>query len=125
VVVAIPLRDKLARLEKTLRGNLESFELRDGTRYYFDRGEAYGQAFLFFSDSMRSAHSGEPRPEPPEVLQAVAGAKDREDALSRALGGFAHLLPVDRDVLIQRGVLQPRSLVAGVELGAPLEDLSE
>jgi hypothetical protein len=104
---------------------MESFELADGQRFFFDKGEAFSAAFLFFSDSLRSDHSGEARPDPPEALQAVAGAKDREAALSLALGGFAHLLPVDRDVLIQRGVLQPRPLVAGVELGAPLQDLSE
>ncbi len=110
-----------------MRGSMESFELADGQRYYFDKGEAYGAAFLFFSDSLRADHSGEPRPEPPEVLQAVAGARDREDALSRALGGFAHILPVDREALISRGELTPRPLVQGVELEdlGELEDLSE
>jgi hypothetical protein len=122
------LRDKLRRLEKLARGGLDSFELRDGRRFFFDKNEAYGDAFLFFSGSMKADHFGSPRPDPPEVLLAVAGARDRSDALSRALGGFSHLLPIDKDALIQRGELLPRSLVQGVEfedLGEPLEDLSE
>ncbi len=119
------LRGKLDKLEKTLRGSMESFELADGQRYYFDKGEAFSAAFLFFSDSLRSDHSGEPRPEPPEVLQAVANAEDRADALSRAMNGYSHLLPINREALIERGEFVPRSLVAGRELGEPLEDLSE
>jgi hypothetical protein len=121
------LKGKLDKLQKAMRGRLASFELADGTRYYYDPQEAYSDAFLFFSNSLRSDHTGEPRPEPPEVLLAVAGARDREDALSRALGGFAHILPVDREALISRGTFKPRSLVQGVELEdlGGLEDLSE
>ncbi len=121
------LRDKLRRLEKLARGTMDSFVLRDGTRHFFDRQEAFCQAFSFFSDSMRAAHSGEPRPDPPPILEAVAGARDREDALERALGGFVGLLPIDRDALLSRGELVPRSLVQGYELEdlGSLEDLSE
>ncbi len=122
------LRDKLRRLERLARGTMDSFVLRDGTRYYFDKNEAFSQAFLFFSGSMKADHGGEPRPEPPPILEAVSNAKARADALERALGGFSHILPVDKDALIQRGALVPRSLVQGVELeglGEPLEDLSE
>jgi hypothetical protein len=123
-VAAIALRDKLARLEKNLRGNMGSFELESGQRYYFDKGEAFSDAFLFFSDSLRGDHFGEARPDPPEILKAVAVAKDREAALSLALGGFAHILPVDKDALVERGELVNRPLVVGRELGEPLEDLS-
>jgi hypothetical protein len=121
------LRDKLRRLEKLARGTMDSFVLRDGTRHFFDRQEAFCQAFSFFSDSMRAAHNGEPRPDPPPILEAVAGARDREDALERALGGFVGLLPIDRDALLSRGVLVPRSLIQGYELEdlGELEDLSE
>jgi uncharacterized membrane protein YgcG len=106
---------------------MDSFMLRDGQRFFFDRQEAFSHAFQFFSDSLRAAHSGEPRPEPPEILEAISNARDREEALSRALGGFVGLLPIDRGALLSRGELVPRSLVAGVEyedLGV-LEDLSE
>jgi len=119
------LRGKLRKLEKSLRGDLSSFELADGTRYYYDPQAAFSQAFLFFSDSMKADHNGSPRPDPPEILRAVAGARNREDALERALGGFAHILPVDRDALVERGELVSRPLVVGQDLGEPLEDLSE
>jgi hypothetical protein len=127
VVVAIALRDKLRRLEKLARGTMDSFVLRDGTRHFFDRQEAFGQAFQFFSDSMRADHSGEPRPDPPPILEAISNARDREDALERALGGFVGLLPIDPEALLARGALISRSLIQGVEyedLGE-LEDLSE
>jgi hypothetical protein len=121
------LRDKLRKLEKNMRGTMGSFELADGTRFFFDRQEAFSHAFLFFSDSMTADHKCEPRPDPPYILQAVAGARNRADALSRAISGYSHLLPIDREALIERGEFVPRSLVAGVEyedLGV-LEDLSE
>ncbi len=125
--MTIALRDKLRRLEKLARGTMDSFVLRDGTRHFFDRQEAFSQAFLFFSDSMRAAHSGEPRPDPPPILRAISNARDREDALERALGGFVGLLPIDKDALLSRGVLVPRSLIQGYELEdlGELEDLSE
>jgi hypothetical protein len=30
------VKDKLTRLERAARGEVESFELRDGSRFYFD-----------------------------------------------------------------------------------------
>ncbi len=119
------LKGKLGKLQKAMRGKLESFELADGRRHYFDPQEAFKATFLFFTDSMRADYKREPRPEPPpEVLQAVAEAKDRSEALSRVMGGSS-FLSVDRDALIERGGFVPRSLVAGREHGEPLEDLSE
>jgi hypothetical protein len=121
------LKGKLDKLQKAMRGKLDSFELVDGRRHYFDRQEVYGQAFLFFSNSLRSDHSGEARPDPPPILQAISNARDRGDALERALGAFSHILPIDRGALLSRGALVPRSLVQGVELEdlGELEDLSE
>ncbi len=121
------LKGKLDRLQKTMQGKLSSFELADGTRYFFDPEESFSHVFQFFSDSMMADSRREPRPEPPEILKAISNARDRGDALSRAMNGYSHLLPIDRDALIERGEFVPRSLVAGVEyedLGV-LEDLSE
>ncbi len=121
-------KGRLRKLEKSMRGTMDSFVLRDGQRFFFDKNEAFSQAFLFFSDSLRADNNGEPRPDPPPILEAISNARDREDALSRALGGFGGLLPIDRDALIERGEFVPRSLLAGVELedlGEPLVDLSE
>jgi hypothetical protein len=36
----------MKRLEHAARGDLESFELLDGSRYYFDRMEAHKAVFL-------------------------------------------------------------------------------
>jgi hypothetical protein len=106
------LRDKLRRLEKTMRGKLAHFELADGQTYYFDPEEAFKITFRFFTDSMYADWRREPRPEPPEVLMAVADARDRGAALEQVMGGTSHL-PVDVEELVERGEFVPRSLLAG------------
>ena len=55
------LQDKLRRLEKAAQGKLSHFELADGQRYYFDPQEAFKDAFLYFTDSMRADYAREPR----------------------------------------------------------------
>ena len=120
------LRDRFRRLEKAMRGKLSYFELSDGRQFYFDPQEAFKATFLFFMNSLRSDYDHEPRPEPPGVLKAVAGAWDRREALSRVMGSSS-FLPVDEEALVERGEFVPRSLVAGREYGdfERLEDLSE
>lgn len=117
------LRGKLDRLQKTMQGKLSFFELADGRRYYFDPQETFRATFMFLADSLQADHARDPRPEPPEVLRAVADAKDRETALTRIMDGRSHL-PLDREALVERGEFVPRSLVAGREYDG-LEDFSE
>ena len=105
------LRDRFRRLEKVTRDKLTHFELQNGRRYYFNPQEAFTTTFRFFSDSITADYKREPRPDPPELLKAVAAAKDRGEALSRVMGGFSHL-PLDREALVERGEFVPRSLVA-------------
>ena len=76
------LRAKLARLEKAMQGNLSSIELTDGSRYWFDPQETGIVLFLYLMDSSRTVYSGSPRPEPPELLRAVAAAKNQREAFS-------------------------------------------
>ena len=119
------LRAKVARLEKSVRGQLDYFELADDRRYYYEPMEAFKATFLFWCDSLKAVgHGNGPRPEPPEVLKAVAGAKDRGEALRRVMGGGSHL-PLDREALVERGEFVPRSLVAGRDADEPVEDPSE
>ncbi|MCA1702016.1 MAG: hypothetical protein LC781_03750 [Actinobacteria bacterium] len=118
------LRDRFRRLEKTMQGRLAYFELSGGQRFYFDPHEAFSITFRFFADSMLADHKREPRPEPPELLKAVADAKDRGEALSRVMGGCSHL-PLDREALVSRGEFVPRSLVAGRTYDEILENRSE
>lgn len=106
------LKGKLRRLETTMRGQLNHFELRNGRRYYFDPGEAAIARFLFLGQSITADYKREPRPEPPEILKAVAGARDRSEALNRVMGGYDNL-PIEREALVERGEFVPRSLVAG------------
>jgi hypothetical protein len=117
------LKSKLGKLQKAMRGTLEYFELADGSRYYFDPHESFSTTFRYFADSLRVEHKREPRPEPPEVLQAVAEASDRGAALDRVMDNFSHL-PLDREALVERGELVARSLRRASQQ-TDEEDLSE
>jgi hypothetical protein len=120
------LRGKLRRLEQGAREDLASFILEDGSRYYFDPTSA--EIFLHSMDCLRAqgSEAGEPFPEPPETVKAIARARDRRAALNQLYpeGSFG-VFPYEVEALIERGELVPRSLVAGRELGEPLPDLSE
>jgi hypothetical protein len=116
------IRDKIRRLERVTQGKLKSFELADGSRFYFDPTSA--EMFLHACDCLRN-HDKPERPEPPELVKAVARAKDRRAAFREIEGTAAGLFPYDAEALVERGEIVPRSLVVGRELGEPLEDLSE
>ncbi len=108
------LRDKFRRLEKTMRGTLASFELVDGSRYFYEPEKAWSELFLHHSDCMRADHRSEPRPEPPEILTAVAKARDRRSAVERLYAQDpAPLTAYDLEALVERGEFDPRSFLAG------------
>jgi hypothetical protein len=117
------LRGKLRRLERGAREGLASFVLEDGSRYYFDL--ASGDCFLHSIDCLRAQGEGEPFPEAPETLKAISRARDRDSALDRLYGGTFDVFPYDKQALVERGELVPRSTVVGYELGEPIPDLSE
>jgi len=119
----MPLRGWIKRLERDARGDLESFVLEDGSRHYYD--PTSGERFLHSMDCLRAQSDGEPFPDPPETIKALPRARDRAAALNQVAGGTFDIFPYDKQVLVERGELVPRSLVAGRELGEPLEDLSE
>jgi hypothetical protein len=64
------LRDKLGRLEDASRANLESFELVDGSRYYYDPQEVHKGMFLHGIDCLR-ADGLEEQLEAPEVYRKL------------------------------------------------------
>src|ERR671916_3031313 len=106
------LRDKLTRLEKAMQDNLSSIELADGSHYWFDPQEVGIEMFMYWSDSLHAIYDRKPRPEPPEIVKAVANAKDRERAVSvLPLANF----PLKVEALVKRGEFVPRPLVAGYE----------
>jgi len=116
------VRSRLRRLARAARGHLASFELEDGSRFYWDRQS--GELFLHLCDCLRHHHEPE-RPEPPEVVKALARAMDRRAAFAEVFGPYRDMLPYDEQALVERGEIVPISLVVGRELGEPLPDLSE
>ena len=107
------------------RGKLGYFELREGSRYWFDPSNTYMELFLHASNSLRADYKGEPRPEPPEILRALARAKDRKAALERLYpkGGSMLFCAYDLETLVERGELIPRPFMVGREVGERVEDL--
>jgi len=114
------LRDKLRRLQKAAEGELESFELLDGSRYYYDTMETAKELFLHSYD----CHLGRPWPAKlvPQIYLAVCEAKDPAAALERLVpsdkAAWFIELPYERDTLINE-----RRLV--LIRHEPVPDLSE
>jgi hypothetical protein len=102
------VRDKLKRLERTAEGELESFELLDGSRYYYDR--ASPELFMHWvaCGGAGSAHNW---PEPPEVVRKLCEAKDVERAVEQVRGEGWNCLVYDEEILIRERRLVPRALV--------------
>jgi hypothetical protein len=118
-----PMRSWIRRLERDARGHLESFELLDGSTYYYDRLETYKELFLHAYDvQLGDAHKW---PEPPEVYRKMCEAKDpaavlerfRPEDPERAFVNVAELF--DTDALVNQ-----RRLVLLLTVEPP-EDLSE
>jgi hypothetical protein len=103
------MRGRIRRLQRAMRGNLETIEQRDGSTYYFDPSETYPELFDFWAECVCADYHRRPRPGPPPALLAVANAKDREQALGRVLGGYS-FLPVNRQALVARGELVPQEI---------------
>jgi hypothetical protein len=115
------LRGWLKRLERGASEDLESFELLDGSTYYYDRLETYKELFLHACDLQLG--KGE-WPEPPEVYRKMCESRDVAEVLERfkpedperAFVNLAELY--DTDVLINERRLAPL-------YHAPVKDLSE
>ncbi len=118
------LKGELNRLRASLRGQLSSFELSDGSRFWYSEEQAFEDLFMFGSECMKAGRV-EDRPEPPEIVLALVRAKDRPAAFN-ALEPVP-FFPYEYDAFVERGELVHRSLVAGRGLdGEPcVEDLSE
>jgi hypothetical protein len=128
------LRSWVKRVEHAARGDLASFELLDGSRYYFD--PASWVLFMHWYECLgeRSAHNW---PEPPEVIRKVCEAKYPQVALDAVMGQATWgTLVYDPEILVNERRLEPRGLVSsydplsgehrvGDPYDAPLEDLSE
>jgi hypothetical protein len=113
------LRDQLKRLRIDMRGGLESFELLDGSRYWFEVMEVHRELFSHALD-LQLGRVGEP----PELFRKLCEAKDPAAVLDRLApenpqAAFVNVAEMyDRDALINERRLIP--LVAGEP-----EELSE
>jgi hypothetical protein len=116
------IRDKLRRLEKTLRGQLAYIELVDGSRYFYEPEKVWSELFLHGSKCLEADHRSAQRPEPPAILEAVARARDRRSAVGRILGEDpAPLTAYDLEEIVERGELVPRSFLADHSYGESVE----
>jgi hypothetical protein len=116
------IRGWVKRLEHAAREDLVSFELLDGSRYYFD--PASPELFMHW---IECAKAGNPYawPPAPEILQKLCEARDVDSALE-VVASKDEILPYERDLLITERRLEPRSLVAGRDVyDQVVEDLSE
>jgi hypothetical protein len=116
------LKGHLKRIEQSLRGMLESFELLDGSTYYYDRLETHKELFLHAVDVQLG--EAEKWPEPPEVYRKMCEARDPAAVLERfrpedPQSAFADPAALfDTDALVNERRLVPISY-------EPPEDLSE
>jgi hypothetical protein len=116
------LRTLLKNLKRDARGELESFVLEDGSRYYYDRLETYRELFLHAYDLQLGM--GDKWPEPPEIYLKICQAKDPAAVLERlrpenSQGAFVNPAELyDTDVLVYERRLVPLT-------HTPVEDLSE
>ncbi len=115
------LRGWLKRLERGASEDLASFELLDGSTYYYDSLETYKELFLHAYDVQ--VGNGE-WPEPPEVYRKMCEARDVAAVLER-------LQPEDpeRSLVNPANVYDTHVLVNERRLvplyHPPAEDLSE
>jgi hypothetical protein len=113
------LRDQLRRLKRDARGDLESFVLLDGSRYYYSPTEVHKQLFLHAYDLQLGG-----QPEPPEVLTKLCQARNPAAVLERFRPerpeqAFVDLAACyDTDALVKDRRLVPYEV-------EPPEDLSE
>ncbi len=117
------LKDKVRCLERRAWEDLDSFELLDGSTFYYDRLETYKELFLHAYDVQLG--DADKWPEPPEVYRRMCEAKDPAEVLERfrpedrerAFVNLAELY--DTDVLVHERRLVPLLTVK------PPTDLSE
>ena len=115
------LRNWIKRLERAASEDLESFELLDGSTYYYDRMETYKELFVHAYDVQ--VGKGE-WPEPPEVYRKMCEAKDPALLLERFKPDNPQSAFVDPSALYDnQALVNERRLVPLTY--APVEDLSE
>jgi hypothetical protein len=108
------LRSFVKKLERTARGQLASFELADGTTYYYNEMEAKKRVFVHALDC--TLNLGDAGEDPPEILRMIARAKDRRAALKSFLPrqergpiGTFNMFPYELEPFLERGEFVPHT----------------
>jgi hypothetical protein len=105
------MRRELARMREQVGGR--SILLSDGSRYRYVRDEVPMELFAHAADSIRADYQRVPRPEPPEILRAIARARDRRAALAQIYPDWENgprglsLSAYDVGALVETGELVP------------------
>jgi hypothetical protein len=116
------MRSWIRRLGRAASEDLDSFELLDGSTYYYDRLETYEELFLHAYDVQLG--DADKWAEPPEVYRRMCEARDPAAVLERfkpedPQRAFVDVTQIyDTDVLVRERRLVPLT-------HTPPEDLSE
>jgi len=101
----MPLKARLRSLRRRTAPVLDSFEFEDGGRFYFNPTGT--ELFVHAGACARAEYKGDPLPEAPPILRAIAAAKDRRRALEKAGSDFVRGF-YDEEALVERGELVRR-----------------
>ena len=102
------MRRELARMREQVGGR--SIMLNDGSRYRYNRAQTSVELFTHTAATIRAEYGGEPHPEPPNILRAVAKARDRRAAITQLYPEWEAATPFtafDLEALADRGELVP------------------
>jgi hypothetical protein len=116
------LRSWLKRLERAASEDLESFELLDGSTYYYDGLETYKELFLYAYDL--EIGDADKWPEPPEVYRKICEARDPAAVLERFKPENPQSAFVDPAALFDTDALVNERRLVPISYEPP-EDLSE
>jgi hypothetical protein len=113
----VGLRDKVRALERMAQDQVASFELEDGSRYYYDADEVRKEVFLHGLDCLR-AGSLEAWPEAPVGYRKMCEARDPAVVLERLTSAEFIDFPYEVEALLVERRLVPLP-------HEPVPDLSE
>jgi hypothetical protein len=117
------LRGWIRRLERAGREDLESFELTDGSVYFYDPLESAKVMFMYAYDVQLG--DAEKWSEPPEIYQRICEARDPAGVLGQLAPedparAFVNVTEIfDRDVLVHERRLEVLPVESPEDLSEP------
>ena len=86
---------------------------------YFAPEEVSKEMFLFFSNSLTVVYLAEEWPEPPQIVQAISGARDREKAFRPLFPEGPSFFVLDERARIEHGKIVKRRISPSEKLDTP------